>query len=364
LKFCPTIVGILAGMRLLLGAAVGTTALALAAVPALAATMVDATVTNNTTVTDPASVPLSNGSFEDTTGAYVDGGLGFMPNVTGTTIPGWTVVSGNVDWEGSYWQAADGSYSVDLNGDQPGAISTRFSTTAGATYYVQFSVSGNPAGGPDDKTGTVQATGGDLQGFDYNTASAGNTLNTSDSTGDMMWAAEGYSFTATDSSTTLTFASTTPADASGSTWYGPALDNVTVTRILGSGSDCKRGGWTMYQALSADNTLISFKNQGQCVSHFARSGDVPIGSPKSDPKPSPTATPTQGPGAQCKNGGWVNLPVTDSQGNPVLDSQGNPATFRNQGQCVSFFARGGDSLTGLQSHAPKQKAPKQKNGKD
>ncbi|MGC8634920.1 MAG: choice-of-anchor C family protein [Candidatus Limnocylindrales bacterium] len=214
---------------------------------------------------------FTNGGFANpndySVGSYVTLGAGYG---SATAIPGWTVTSGNIDWIGSLWQSADGDgYSLDMSGFEPGAISQTFDTMPNATYFVSFSLSGNPYAStdpsltsPSDKTLTVSATGAAPGYYAYNTSTAGN------STSDMKWATEGYSFVATSSSTTLTFTSTTAGA------FGPALDNVTVTQeATATGAQCKAGGWkTMYDA---NGNL--FTNQGQCVSYFATSGAVPIG---------------------------------------------------------------------------------------
>ena len=215
---------------------------------------------------------FTNGSFENTGSSYIGSGGGFMPAVTGTTIPGWTVTSGNVDWINTYWSAEDGSFSLDLDGTEPGAISQTFDTAPNATYHVQFYLSGNPdpnsyCGGaancvsPSNKTLTVTANGGQSGTYSFDTSTFGNTH------GSMDWQLESYAFVATGSSTTLTFASTTPGA------FGPALDNVTMTATAATGAQCKHGGWkTMH-----DGSGNLFRNQGQCVSFYATSGAVPIG---------------------------------------------------------------------------------------
>ena len=102
---------------------------------------------------------LTNSSFE--TGTYVDGGAGFEQlNAGDTSIDGWTVDAGSVDWIGTYWPAQDGSMSIDMSGADAGAISQTFATTIGNTYTVSFYLSGNPAGPPTVKTLDVSATGG------------------------------------------------------------------------------------------------------------------------------------------------------------------------------------------------------------
>jgi choice-of-anchor C domain-containing protein len=195
----------------------------------------------------------TNGSFE--TGTYVDGGSGFEQlNAGDSSITGWTVDSGSVDWIGTYWQAQDGVMSIDMSGADVGAISQTFATTIGNTYTVSFFLAGNPAGPPSVKTLDVSATGGTVSHYTFDTT--GSTL------ANMNWMAATYSFLATTSSTTLSFVSTTPGP------FGPAIDNVVVTETVPTKSDCKQGGWqTMID--SAGN---HFKNQGDCVSFFATGG--------------------------------------------------------------------------------------------
>ncbi len=200
------------------------------------------------------------------------------------TIPDWNVTKGNVDWIGSYWQAPPAwpgqtsapANSIDLNGFTTGAISQTFNTTLNSTHVVQFYLSGNPdpnsicdSMGLSDcyslanKTGTVGAAGTAAQEFAFDTSLHGNTRDA------MGWVqASAYSFVASSTSTTLTFTSTT----SGA--FGPVIGNVTVTETAATGAMCKDGGWkTMY-----DENGALFKNQGDCVSFYATSGAVPIGS--------------------------------------------------------------------------------------
>jgi choice-of-anchor C domain-containing protein len=196
---------------------------------------------------------VSNGSFE--TGTFTANPFDTLP-AGSTALTDWTIDSGSIDWIGSYWQAADGSRSIDLNGNETGAISQTLTTTIGNTYVVTFSLSGNPDGPPTAKTLTVGATGAPSAIYTFDTALAGNTL------ADMKWAGQTYSFLATSSSTVLSFTSTTVGP------WGPALDNVNVTENVPTANDCKKGGWrTMIDAEGN-----GFKNQGDCVSYFATGG--------------------------------------------------------------------------------------------
>jgi hypothetical protein len=70
-------------------------------------------------------------------------------------------------------------------------------------------------------------------------------------------------FSATSSSTTVTFTSTTYGCA------GPILDDVSVTTAQPTTKDqCKDGGWQHY----TDSQGSLFKNQGDCVSFVATGG--------------------------------------------------------------------------------------------
>lgn len=204
-----------------------------------------------------AASVISNGSFETgvNPGVFVNLSAG-----NSTSIPGWTVASGDVDYKGSYWVASDGSRSLDLNGNHPGAISQTFPTVAGHTYKVMFDMAGNPAaaGASVMKTMDVDA-GGAPTSYSFNVAGH--------STSSMGWTAKAYHFKATGSNTTLTFKSTTNSPSS--QLYGPALDNVVVTDVLKDKDQCKNDGWKAY-------TDPSFKNQGACVSyaqHHEHDGD-------------------------------------------------------------------------------------------
>jgi choice-of-anchor C domain-containing protein len=204
-----------------------------------------------------AATLFANGGFEGTL-VPTFAGSEIQRLGTADTLPSWVVTEDTVDWVGnSYWQAAEGTKSIDLDGEvgDAGAISQTFPTTVGQTYAVTFKMSGNPDAGPALKTFTVSATGGVPVSYSYDTALMGTTrtnMNYVD--------ASAYTFVATEPISTLTFASTTnPAG------FGAVIDNVVVTETLKTGADCKKGGW---QAM-VDKNGVSFKNQGDCVSYYA-----------------------------------------------------------------------------------------------
>ena len=174
-------------------------------------------------------------------------------------IPSWTVSAGNVDWVGnSYWQASQGTKSVDLDGVENvnGAIQQRITTVVGHTYAVAFDLSGNPDNGPALKTGTV-GFGASSASFRYDTAANDTTRS------NMHYVPKVFSFTATSTLTPVTFTSTTSPGG-----FGPVIDNVVVTDISPTAANCKNGGWrTMF-----DSAERPFRNQGDCVSFFATDG--------------------------------------------------------------------------------------------
>ena len=209
---------------------------------------------------------FTNGGFES--GTYTGGSWNTL-NTGSTAITGWTVSSGTVDWvDSSYWETAEGSKSIDLDGNSAGALtSDSFSTVSGGTYFVSFALSGNPDADLGLKTVRVSASGSSSASADYsfNTSTMGNTH------ADMMYQTEGYTFVATGTGAALTFASQTAGA------WGPVIDNVTVTQVATTGASCKDGGWATNLYMDSSGNTLTFKNQGQCVSYFATSGAVPIG---------------------------------------------------------------------------------------
>ncbi len=165
----------------------------------------------------------TNGSFEsgDDPGAYTTLNAG-----DSTSITDWMVASGSVDYIGTYWQASNGSRSIDLNGLAQGSITQTIPTTVGATYDITFDLSGNPDSrsdvndplySPSLKDVAVIATGASAQNFTFDTSMKGNGL------ANMMWKPHTYTFVATATNTVLAFASQIPGA------FGPALDNVLIT---------------------------------------------------------------------------------------------------------------------------------------
>jgi len=206
-----------------------------------------------------AATQFDNGSFE--TGAFTQfvPGVDFDRESAGSSdLTGWTISNG-VDWVGTYWKAADGSKSIDLDASEqavPGAISQTFNTSVNSTYVVTYSLSGNPDSGPAEKTMTVDIDNGssdETYNESYNTSTNSTTRE------NMNWVTKTYSFVAKTTETALTFTSTTTGG------YGPVLDNIVITETLATGANCKKGGWESM----VDKNGTSFRNQGDCVSYYA-----------------------------------------------------------------------------------------------
>ena len=173
---------------------------------------------------------LSNGSFEDNSCGPAE----FCTVISGgAPLPDWTLAGSVNVVANSYWQAGQGLWSIDLNGDAPGTISQSFMplATGPNLYSLTLMLSGNPQGQPFDKELRVELGNATfLQGnpsqivLTFNTSSFPNRLQPIT---DMMWAMKGsYLFTADSvDDVTVTFASFTPGAS------GPVLDNIVVTQV-------------------------------------------------------------------------------------------------------------------------------------
>jgi choice-of-anchor C domain-containing protein len=186
---------------------------------------------------------FNNGSFEtgNDPGSYTT-----LTAPDSTSITGWTVSSGTIDYIGTYWNASDGKRSLDMSGNGPGAINQVFSTIAGHTYTVTFDMAGNPDGAPTIKTMNVD-TGSTPKAYSFDSTGATHT--------NMGWQQMVYNFTANAASTTLTFTSTTNSP------YGPALDNVALKDVLQNVEQCEHGGWMAY-------SNPSFSSQRECEKYI------------------------------------------------------------------------------------------------
>ncbi len=153
---------------------------------------------------------ILNGSFED--------GEAFIGNADGHVAP-WTL-GGSVDyisWSpgGPFaWQAADGDRSLDMSGESAGSISQSFATVIGMHYTVHFSLAGNPT--PELHKLQVSAGAETEQFYSFNSINHSAT--------NMGWTDQSYTFTATSTETTLSFASIED-ETTGQ--FMPALRSIT-----------------------------------------------------------------------------------------------------------------------------------------
>jgi choice-of-anchor C domain-containing protein len=158
---------------------------------------------------------ITNGSFEN---AAFDPGSFTTLNNGSTDINGWTVGLGSIDYIGSYWQASNGSRSLDLSGVSKGSISQTINTIAGKEYTVKFDMAGNPDDNLKLKLLVASLSGNLTEVFNFNATGTTNA--------NMGWISNSYKFIAgPGNTTTLSFASATD------TAYGPALDNVSVSAV-------------------------------------------------------------------------------------------------------------------------------------
>jgi choice-of-anchor C domain-containing protein len=157
-----------------------------------------------------------NGSFES---GSDPGSSAQVTAVDASTITGWIVDSGNVDYIGTRWTAGDGSRCIDLNGTGVGSISQTLSClVTGVTYRLTFLMAGNPEGTQGVKTMTV-SVGGAEQNYEFDT--------TGYSTSNLGWVTKTLDFVALSTSLVLTFEST----SSGAGLFGPAIDRVSVKNV-------------------------------------------------------------------------------------------------------------------------------------
>ncbi|MCP3979406.1 MAG: choice-of-anchor C family protein [bacterium] len=170
--------------------------------------------------TCPPPLTIVNGSFES--GDPLSP-AGYSPLAVGnsTSVTGWTVAQAGIDYVGpTIWIASDGVRSLDLSGGSPGAIYQDLATTSGANYTILFDLAGHTSAAVVTARVTAAA---DSQDYTFD-ATGNSVLNPG-------WVTRTFSFTATGTTTRLTFTSLTAGHA------GPALDNVrAVAAPLGIGN--------------------------------------------------------------------------------------------------------------------------------
>lgn len=170
----------------------------------------------STFVAAAAGAQVVNGGFESSI-PVVPGT--FVTYSAGQNFGAWTVGTGSIDLINGFWQAASGTYSVDLDGSSVGSIYQDLITSLGGTYDLSFALSGNPAGGPVIKSMDVWWGSTNVGTFTFDITGKGFA--------NMGWQTFAVNnLTATSTTTRLTFQSTTNGN-----FYGPALDDVAVSQV-------------------------------------------------------------------------------------------------------------------------------------
>jgi len=145
------------------------------------------------------------------------------PNYGGTAFDAsWVITRGNVDLVSglpSGWQFVSSPYSLDLVGNTQGTITQTFTTTVGQVYNLSFFYSNNSFGSPQPASANVSVSG---------TLLSADILHGGATPSNMNWLLFSEDFTATSTSTTLTFAASdlTPCCNGGIT-----LDSVSVSAV-------------------------------------------------------------------------------------------------------------------------------------
>ncbi|MDG0867181.1 DUF642 domain-containing protein [SAR202 cluster bacterium JH702] len=190
----------------------------------LALMVIAVAVVANLTFTGSADATgnlVVNGSFES--GQY-DNPAAAQQRITyyasPAYLPNWTV-TGEVDRVSTAFTASDQDYSLDMNGFGAGGINQFIPTVPGQEYRMSFDLAGNPdtiTAGCENPIRTVSAYAGVVGGsytFDVSGTSAAA----------MGWVEQSFNFTATATSTQISF------NSGDSGKCGAAIDNVSVVAV-------------------------------------------------------------------------------------------------------------------------------------
>ena len=173
---------------------------------------------------------LLNGSFENYDGGQISGNFDFFSENTAT---GWTDNGVGVYWieDGAYPNilASDGNHMLTLQSyGNLGSISQTFATAQGQQYEVTFdhSILSGQGTGPataQELTLQVSVTGNASQNYTLTAIASPPDFRTSPYT------TQSYTFTATGTSATLTFANQTVY--TGDLHFGTTIDNVAIAAV-------------------------------------------------------------------------------------------------------------------------------------
>ncbi|MFN9985026.1 MAG: DUF642 domain-containing protein, partial [Pirellula sp.] len=146
----------------------------------------------------------------------------------GQSFGGWTVTAGTVDLVKTYWDPPPtGGQSLDTSGSTVGTVQQTLTTVTGNTYELSFYMTSGLSGA--NTRSLTLAVGGTTQDYTVTTTSAHSYTN-------MEWQAQYYTFTATSTSTVISFTGQTPN-------WGAAIGAVVVTNTTSAqGTDLLDGG--------------------------------------------------------------------------------------------------------------------------
>ncbi len=171
-------------------------------------------------------ITISNPGFDDdpqgkgTSEIYWPIGYTHIVTCTDDCIADWELTSGNVDWvSDAVWQAHNGNWSIDLNGNTNGTLSLSIPGLAAGTYDLNFWMSKNYM-----KTGQAELA---LKwtGQDTPATYAFSGANTAEN---MMWTEKSATFVWGGGDFQITFQSLQTLQDEIS--LGPAIDDITLNR--------------------------------------------------------------------------------------------------------------------------------------
>ena len=220
---------------------------------------------------------VTNGSFEEpNVGARI---VGYGP---GRTFGGWTVETGDVELIGTYWQAADGSQSVDLSGRSAGTIYQNLATTPGEAYILRFAMAGNPACRTTVRQMSVWWGDTRVDTLTFDTAETDEQ--------DMGWVDYEFPVVASEDTTRLRFVSNTGGSC------GPALDDVSVSPAPEQlPTDTPTATATATDMPTATPTATDTPTPLPTDTPTATPTDTPTATPTATSTATPTATSTAAP---------------------------------------------------------------------
>ena len=190
---------------------------------------------------------FTNGGFETSQSPIGNFKVLYSGTTDSTFVTGWTVSDGVIAYTGTYWNAQEGTRSLNMNGGQSrvGVIYQDFATVPDNAYDVTFWISENPnvydwvlypqpvslkvaAGAPSETTPAAS----EIFSYNIDDHSRAQYVAATDSYIGIDWVQEVFSFVADNATTRLTFSSAYSDRPGG----GALLDNVSVSAKEAAGT--------------------------------------------------------------------------------------------------------------------------------